>query len=994
MGNHRFGWIVVLLLLLAGCSRSHYRLRADADTYQLLRQMSGNAPWDPPMSFDAVPNPASRNSLQSWPDDPALPIPAPQLYAYELPDFSPRGTDRLQPDQSTLAAPPPVVFNQVVATSPLRRLPAVDAVQFAIHTVSDNSAATFAELRWLVSQLETPDTESRRRATRTDSYSSTDQITQNVIPPFAWDDIPETCRRRMFDFESLREQFQLTYDRLPSEAEVDDSPRLTLEDIVDLALLNSREYQTQKETLYRVALRLSLERYDYQLKFGPTGNGTDVNYAHNRNGGITVNSLSVPSSVQAEKMLLTGGDLLARFANSVLLTFNGPQGFAADVSSDLLLNLTQSVFQRDIRFERLTQSERDVIYAARDFARFRKAFFTDLATDYYELIRDYRLIEIGSQNYFSFVSAFSQAEAEYRAGFVPRLQVDQVEQNLLGGRRRLTQSCNNLEQSLDRLKITIGVPTETLLNVDLTELNQLTLRDQFAVTRDLIDRVRDRLESERATASPNPFVLLSAVVDLIDRVLESNQLRGNLGLPALAVDELHLIRVQIEIDLLDLTARNRHTDLEAELDSASPSSDMIIFQRTIDFVEVLIELTDRQLEAAELLDRDADEIAEFRNLREAIIDDSDAVSKTLQDLINRSQLNELGDLVVRAGQLLSRVKQLVEALDLFNGTPSDELPPDVQLQQTLEQVDAMLARAEQLLADVSDGLVPIDIKVDDAMMTALVLRFELMNERGRLADDWRQIKLAADELKSVLNLSAAQTIRTRPVVNRGFDFTWDESRTDLRLSFDAPLNRRAQRNDYRNRLLNYQAGFRQLIALEDTIKFAIRSDLRSLALDKEQYAIDVASAALAFQRVDSTLLEFRYGGQVTARDIIEAQNDYTAALSGVANQHIGYIIDRMNLILDLELLTVNESGFWEELYDEDYQPEPYYQLPAWALPAYGHLPHVWYSRRVRRMLDVPPGNAMIHQPIDALPDVPPDALPEPLDPPALDDLALPPDPMP
>ena len=57
-----------------------------------------------------------------------------------------------------------------------------------------------------------------------------------------------------------------------------------------------------------------------------------------------------------------------------------------------------------------------------------------------------------------------------------------------------------------------------------------------------------------------------------------------------------------------------------------------------------------------------------------------------------------------------------------------------------------------------------------------------MNQRGILADSWRQIKLAADDLKSILNLSATQTVRTRDNVNRAFDFTLDESTTNLALS--------------------------------------------------------------------------------------------------------------------------------------------------------------------------------------------------------------------
>jgi hypothetical protein len=239
----------------------------------------------------------------------------------------------------------------------------------------------------------------------------------------------------MFDFSSLRKEASLTDEEFDSDVSVSgdaDTPSLSLREIVELALLNSRAYQAQKEALYRVSLQLSFERFDYQLKPTSRGNGTNLDYTHNRAGGQTVNRLGIPTTLGFEKALITGGDLVARFANDVLLTFNGPDGFVADVSSDLLLDISQPLLQRDVQFENLTQAERNVVYAARDFARFRKEFFFEFATQYYSIIRDFRQIEILSQNYFSLVRAFNQAEAEYRAGLVPRVQVDQVEQNLLG----------------------------------------------------------------------------------------------------------------------------------------------------------------------------------------------------------------------------------------------------------------------------------------------------------------------------------------------------------------------------------------------------------------------------------------------------------------------------------------------------------------------------------------------------------------------------------
>jgi len=286
------------------------------------------------------------------------------------------------------------------------------------------------------------------------------------------------------------------------------------------------------------------------------------------------------------------------------------------------------------------------------------------------------------------------------------------------------------------------------------------------------------------------------------------------------------------------------------------------------------------------------------------------------------------------------------------------------LEWTVRQVDELSATTQQWLDTSTMGLTPIEIDVDDAMLTALTLRFELMNQREQLADNWRGIKLAGDDLKSILNVRASQEVRTRSGVNRPFDFTFEDSQTRVTMTFDAPLNRRAQRNQYRASLINYNLAFRNLINAEDQVKFQVRNTLRELQVDREQYEIAVSSAALAFERVVSTRTQLEQDyGRITARDVFEAQQDYTRSLTTLAGTHIGYLIDRIQLFMDLELLMVDDDGFWPELYQMDFQPQPNLHLLDYGSPVYGDLPHgPWFSHKMKRMLHVPPGETVIFQP--------------------------------
>ena len=502
--------LIVTLAMLAGCSRSHYRQRADADAYSLIHEKAGHTLWDVPYDYDVVPMPGSRLYNPTPIDDPLLPSPSPQLYAYDLPQLQPRDPDRFRqrlqsgsasgqlnpfPDVQVAAA----TTTKNSSNARLTRLPDVhqtvelvsaqaanENIRAARLDKSSNERPFASEVLATSAAADRNSSTARRSSIHRAMYRQQDDAPEEIpidpatelptpgevveagpqeggvrlrpVPTSAWEDVPQSCKQRMFEFESIRNEYRLTFGQQPGDDGNASAQALALEDIIELALLNSREYQTQKETLYRTALRLSLQRFDYDVKFSTNGNRIATNYTHNRNGDVTVNRLRVPSSYQIDKMLATGGTILLRFANNLVLTFNGANGFATDIGSEIVLDIEQTLLQIDVQFEPLTQAERDLVYAARDFARFRKTLYTSLASRYYSLIRTYRQVEIDSQNYLTLARAFDQAKAEYRNNQEPLFQVDQVEQRMLSGRSRLIGTCNGLEQSLDNLKIAIGLP--------------------------------------------------------------------------------------------------------------------------------------------------------------------------------------------------------------------------------------------------------------------------------------------------------------------------------------------------------------------------------------------------------------------------------------------------------------------------------------------------------------------------------------------------------
>jgi hypothetical protein len=649
------------------------------------------------------------------------------------------------------------------------------------------------------------------------------------------------------------------------------------------------------------------------------------------------------------------------------------------VGSSLLFDLSQRVFQRDIAFESLTQAERRVVYAARDYGRARKNLFVDLSSDYYELLLTYRGIEIAAQDFFSNRRGYKQAEAEFETvQSQPRFQVDQFEQRALTSRRGLISACNALELSLDRLKLQIGLPPELPLNLDLSELEELTLRDEVTAAAERVVRARRGLAKVRSRATPERSDLLNEGIRLVTEAISLLELREHRGEAVAGLEDLKTDLALMKAEEARLTVRELRGELKILNDKRASAAAVPVnpqqigvpqqpppvnqlTRRNVDLVESLLILTYLELQVAERVGVDQDTLAEARNRLQVLL----RRCRKLQRDLKREPLKvlEIEDDLLAAAETLQADAEGA-ALEADSLMPPRRIDPDGEMLETLERIDQLLAESQQLLAETQGGLVPVETELDDAMLTALTLRYDVMTEREQLADVWRRLKLAADDLKSVMNLNAAQTIRTRSDVNRPFDFTFDDSQTQLSVTLDAPLNRKRQRNLYRRQLINYNQAFRNLMAVEDGIKFDIRNDLRQLQFQREQYGIAVSSAALAYQRRVSTRIQYRLGMQgIRAQDVLEAQQDYTASLVNLASAHIDYIQRRITFFLDLELLEVDDNQFWPQLYDENYQPTVSYQLPEYAQPAYGCLPdRVLYSKKVRRMLHVPPGQSTIFRP--------------------------------
>ncbi len=183
-------------------------------------------------------------------------------------------------------------------------------------------------------------------------------------------------------------------DRLGEYVVIDEEGNvvLSLDSALQLAYINSPDYQNQLETVYLSALDVTTERFRLDTQFfggnttrydhlgrlipgGPNNPGGELR------GGGESNRLTTTNDFQITRNFATAGQLLVGFANSFVWQFAGPNRNTGAFSL-LNFNLVQPLLRgagRDVALERLTRVERGMLSNLRQLERYRQGFFTDIA---------------------------------------------------------------------------------------------------------------------------------------------------------------------------------------------------------------------------------------------------------------------------------------------------------------------------------------------------------------------------------------------------------------------------------------------------------------------------------------------------------------------------------------------------------------------------------------------------------------------------------------
>ena len=132
---------------------------------------------------------------------------------------------------------------------------------------------------------------------------------------------------------------------------------------------------------------------------------------------------------------------------------------------DLAQPLLRGFGRNNPAVESLTQAERNVVYAVRDYSFFQDEFAMEIVNDYFALLAQKDIIRNRYTNYLGRVQSTKRLEA--RASDREKLaDVDQARQAELTAKNNYVNALATYRNSLDQFKIKLGLPVGESLALD------------------------------------------------------------------------------------------------------------------------------------------------------------------------------------------------------------------------------------------------------------------------------------------------------------------------------------------------------------------------------------------------------------------------------------------------------------------------------------------------------------------------------------------------
>lgn len=741
---------------------------------------------------------------------------------------------------------------------------------------------------------------------------------------------------------------------------------LNLENVTELGFLNSPQFQTERETLYLTALAVTAERFAFIAQPFVTeqlirqSQGAQVSST-----GKPLNSWISNATTGFTKTFSTGALLLFNFANQTV--YNLGRNTTTSIST-INLDMVQPFLAgggRAIALEPLTQAERDLVYAIRQFYRFRQEYYAFFA--------------VGQSTAFipgvgAGVVSLLPGTVAQPAPFVPgpftlplvanpaTVQVSPTPalgaiqnsgvlitpQGYLSAIQERTVLFNYYKniQSLQRfLRIfevwldggLVNQVQKGLVEQSLLASYESILGQQLSF-RVSLDQLKQQLGLPMTVPldiAPGPLQPMINIIEAYEKLFINHQRVLSSADSYYKKEEAKLLRGRFR-RLLERTPLMRGTKVQAYVVSRLPHYENLLKDRP---------WNERRNALWAEITRLRDVLFKIR-LKEA---ENPVVELPKEEQDRRKRLKFELDLVEYElavswyereewNQLESESARTRRAREQFFGAHRIFLTViDHAYVERLDDIKAMWPGLIPVLAKGVDVLAAVE---DEALLAVERATFEgrvdLMNVRAQLTDAWRKIRVAANALMGTFNVDYHLSSTTPS--GKALPFAFAGSRTTHQLVFTGqlPLVRILQRNNYRSTLVNFQQSRRSLLQFEDQLLFNVRFDLRQLRVLANNYQrVQKRQIELGYMQVDQALQSFAQPQAPPGADnilpglvgpisrapqsgdpaalttqLLSTQSSLVRSQNDLYNTWIVYQINRTYLYRDMGVMPLDNRGVW------------------------------------------------------------------------------------
>jgi outer membrane protein TolC len=264
------------------------------------------------------------------------------------------------------------------------------------------------------------------------------------------------------------------------------SLKLSLVQALQIAAMNSSDYQSQKESVFQKALDLNLKRHDFGFTIG---NDEQYRITQKTNAvtEATERSDSGSASLSVSKKLKNGSKIVTSVGVDIVnLLTDGvtSKSFKGDASISIPLLRGAGKY---VASESLTQAERDLVYALYEFERYKGTFAVQIVQSYMNVISQMDQIDNAAESYKNSITSYNRTKRLSEAGRATVVELNQTLQQELNSRNRWISAKGQYKTQLDNFKIMLGLPTDANVELDRSDLDSLNKRAAEIVAKAVPD---------------------------------------------------------------------------------------------------------------------------------------------------------------------------------------------------------------------------------------------------------------------------------------------------------------------------------------------------------------------------------------------------------------------------------------------------------------------------------------------------------------------------